>query len=430
MALVLWRYTCDPPYGIRCRSRRSSTPSPLVRKSSACEVSQSTVLRKMAISIPLKARSEISSMTLRRGRCANRLALQRLLRLIVRKVEDLRVSIELNPPSHPHNVLKQGLQDIDKQKEIELYYELLSSGHSVGEILNSRGHLQSKSEHGDATIAKRSQSGSDGEVPNITSEAALVDATGANVPRTPGLSALHDADSCKTAEPEATKSAPFHKLRSGESEPLLGESLAGSQPNFISSTDAHAPADPNVAIHSGSQEPHRPRAFPNVGKWIAFAALSAAAVLSVYTASVVTVSSASFSITRGGHDVEPTTAQAQSDISSRTEAIAIPPAMEGHSETTDEGLKPKEQVVNANTSPVSESSRSAGPGSAVSGSALKDAPKVPAKFSASIAQPEQSGEPSRQVQASAINKHGAVGFETERSGDVSGDGRRRSAGSK
>ena len=38
-------------------------------------------------------------------------------------------------PAHSHSVLKEHLQGIDQQKEIELYYELLSSGHSVGEIL-------------------------------------------------------------------------------------------------------------------------------------------------------------------------------------------------------------------------------------------------------------------------------------------------------
>src|SRR3954452_17851121 len=37
-----------PPYGIQCGSQRSSTPSPRVQKSSACEVFQSTVVRGRA----------------------------------------------------------------------------------------------------------------------------------------------------------------------------------------------------------------------------------------------------------------------------------------------------------------------------------------------------------------------------------------------
>ena len=38
---------------------------------------------------------------------------------------------------HLDNVLRERLQNSDKQEAIDLYYELLSSGHSVGEILNA-----------------------------------------------------------------------------------------------------------------------------------------------------------------------------------------------------------------------------------------------------------------------------------------------------
>ena len=38
---------------------------------------------------------------------------------------------------HLDNVLRERLQNSDKQEAIDLYYELLSSGHSVGEILES-----------------------------------------------------------------------------------------------------------------------------------------------------------------------------------------------------------------------------------------------------------------------------------------------------
>src|SRR5215217_3734803 len=53
--------------------------------------------------------------------------------------------MELDVPTHSYSVLKERLQGIDKKKEIELYYELLSSGHSVGEILDSLNHLECKS---------------------------------------------------------------------------------------------------------------------------------------------------------------------------------------------------------------------------------------------------------------------------------------------
>ena len=87
------------------------------------------------------------------------------------------------------NVLKDHLQGFDKQEEIELYYELLSSGHSVGEILNSLDHLQCKSEHGSVTTAERPSSRADREAPDETSEAAIIDVAPANTQRTPGLTA-------------------------------------------------------------------------------------------------------------------------------------------------------------------------------------------------------------------------------------------------
>jgi hypothetical protein len=45
--------------------------------------------------------------------------------------------IESDVSAHLQNVLKERLQNNDKHDEIELYYELLSLGHSVGEILRS-----------------------------------------------------------------------------------------------------------------------------------------------------------------------------------------------------------------------------------------------------------------------------------------------------
>src|SRR3954451_23069697 len=95
--------------------------------------------------------------------------------------------MELDVPTHTHSVLKDHLQGIDKQKEIELYYELLSSGHSVGEILNSLGHIQSKFEHCNATTAEHSPSGFDRVAPDVTSDAALVGAAQANTRPTSGL---------------------------------------------------------------------------------------------------------------------------------------------------------------------------------------------------------------------------------------------------
>src|SRR5215210_7953214 len=97
--------------------------------------------------------------------------------------------MEPDLPMHPHSVLKDRLQDIDKQKEIELYYELLSSGHSVGEILNSLDHLQDKSEHGNVTITEYPSPKVDRVARDVTSEVASRDVVPADTECTPGLSA-------------------------------------------------------------------------------------------------------------------------------------------------------------------------------------------------------------------------------------------------
>jgi hypothetical protein len=134
---------------------------------------------------------------------------------------------------------------------------------------------------------------------------------------------------------------------------------------------------------------------------------------------VASASIASFAIVSGSRNADPTTTRIQSSISSGTEAVAIPSLAAGRSETVVETLKPDKQVVNADTSPVPEPSRSAEPGSAVPGPLQRDAAEVPATFSASTAHIGQAVESSRQAQASAINNRGAVGLETGRSGDVS-----------
>jgi hypothetical protein len=320
---------------------------------------------------------------------------------------------------HPHSVLKDCLHGIDKQKEIELYYDLLSSGHSVGEILNSLGHLQSRSEHGDKTIVKHSRSGSDGAMPDMTSEAVFVGAAQTNTRCTLGFSALHEAENYRITKPGATESASSNELGSNDSEQLLGESLPGSEPNFVSLAGAHAPAGPELTVRSGDQESLQPGKFTNVAKWVTFAALSTATVLSVYTAAVVSVSSAGFLIAPGGHDAEPTTTHVQSVISSGTEAVAIRASAAERSETVDEDPKSKKQAVNANSAPVPEPSQSTEPGLVVPGSLQKDAPEVPAIVSASTAHIGQSAEPGRQAQVSAINNRGAGGPQTGRSGDIS-----------
>src|SRR3954468_15909546 len=97
--------------------------------------------------------------------------------------------MELDVLTHSHSVLKDHLQGFDKQKEIELYYELLSSGHSVGEILDSLDHLQCKSEQGNVTTAEHPSLRFDGKAVDETSEAAVMGVAPNDTLRTPGLAA-------------------------------------------------------------------------------------------------------------------------------------------------------------------------------------------------------------------------------------------------
>ena len=97
------------------------------------------------------------------------------------------MSIEPNTSTHLDGALEGRLQNMDKQREIDLYYELLNSGHSVGEILNAVGPMRSKSKHADTATSDHPQSELDG-VTDVASEAALVDAARAEctVPPWPG----------------------------------------------------------------------------------------------------------------------------------------------------------------------------------------------------------------------------------------------------
>src|SRR3954447_6788450 len=100
-------------------------------------------------------------------------------------------------PAHLDRALNVRLQNSDKQDEIELYYALLSAGHSVGEILNSVGSVQSRAGHGHKGTAEPPQSGpdpaeSDGAMTDAASESALAEADSVG-PAGANLSAIREA---------------------------------------------------------------------------------------------------------------------------------------------------------------------------------------------------------------------------------------------
>ena len=78
------------------------------------------------------------------------------------------MSTEPDVPAHLHGVLKDCLQNNNKEDAIEIYYKLLSSGHSVGEILTTVGGIQSKSAHDDTATAENPKSSFDEVATEVT----------------------------------------------------------------------------------------------------------------------------------------------------------------------------------------------------------------------------------------------------------------------
>ena len=244
------------------------------------------------------------------------------------------MSIELDVSTHLHNILKERLQNNDKQDEIELYYELLSSGHSVGEILNAVGLIRSNSEHVNTATAEHPQSESGGVATDAMLEAALVDEVQVHAPCAPGLSAPPETGSSRTEKPQAGEDPLLNECRSDDWIQLLSASL-------------HA----------------RRGKFSSTAKRIAF--------LVVYMVAISSASTAGFLIMHGGRDTEPTTSRVQSYISSETEAVIIRNSAEVHSKAVAESSIQKWQVEGADPSPAPQPALSAEPDSALSSPAQK-----------------------------------------------------------
>ena len=81
-----------------------------------------------------------------------------------RRRGDLLVSMANEPkaPAQLPRLLDECSENSDKESEIELYYELLSSGHSVGEILNGVGPAHGEAEQDRTAAAEQPQSRRDG----------------------------------------------------------------------------------------------------------------------------------------------------------------------------------------------------------------------------------------------------------------------------
>ena len=142
------------------------------------------------------------------------------------------------------SALKERLQTGDKQDEIELYYELLSSGHSVSEILNAVGPIRSKSEDVNTAVAEHPQSEAGGVATDAMPEAALVDEAQVHALRAPGLSAPPETGTYRTEELQAGESPLLNEFRSDDWIQRLSANLPRSARGTVRAASAHIFTEP------------------------------------------------------------------------------------------------------------------------------------------------------------------------------------------
>src|SRR3954469_3264660 len=165
--------------------------------------------------------------------------------------------MEPDVPAHPYGVLKERLQDSDKQAAIDLYYELLSSGYSVGEILNAIGSLQRNSEHNSSAILQDSESTVHGAATDRASEIGRMGRAteNANAQDTNGLSLLRDAEIHRPEKHQASEKQQTVGIRanheSGEDNPerCFPASLTGSAPDIVRLEGTHISTDREITMH-------------------------------------------------------------------------------------------------------------------------------------------------------------------------------------
>src|SRR3954447_6099733 len=155
---------------------------------------------------------------------------------------------------------RERLQNFDKQNAIELYHELLSSGYSVGEILNTINSIQGKAVHENAATMGYSQAKPDGAPIDITAGVALVEGTQASTQRILGLSTSHAVDHSITEEPPAIESVPLNRRESNDGEQLR-DRLSGSKPYNLRPVATLTSTSRDVTLRRNDLEQIRPSRF-------------------------------------------------------------------------------------------------------------------------------------------------------------------------
>jgi hypothetical protein len=260
---------------------------------------------------------------------------------------------EPDGPAHLYHALSDRLQNNDKDGAIELYYELLSSGHSVGEILNGVDPVRSKAEQRNTAIAEPPRSEAEEAATGLACEAVLAEAAPAGRSGASDPSGPCDADGVEaggTGEPGAAGNAPRDAFGPDNRERRQRESPSEAEPDIAGPAGVYSSKDAEAAFDAGNRERPWSGKFPGIVKTVAFWALC--------TGAIASASIDGFAILRREHRTEPAIARVQPTASgvSGTEAAAVPEAAADRSGAVAQDLEPGKPAASAGASPASEPS--------------------------------------------------------------------------
>ena len=237
-------------------------------------------------------------------------------------------------PVQINSTFKERLQNIDKTDAIELYYKLLSSGHSVGAILGALNSIQSTAEHGDAATAEQPRIKFD----KAPTDIASVQGRQANIQHTPDTSTSLTSNEGRTEPAQAAESAPLNG-QEADNRGQIPDNLSGSEPDIPATADPQTETNCDPTLCPGDQEPIRPGKSRGIGRRVAFGTLYAAAVTSAVAVS--------FSIVPIIRDAQLTSARVPSSISGGIRTGAIPRAEAGRAKAVENLTNLKKQAVDA-----------------------------------------------------------------------------------
>jgi len=260
---------------------------------------------------------------------------------------------------------------------MEIFFELLRSGHSAGEILNAVNSIQREAKQDDKSITEYLQAKPDRAPADIAAEGAPVEGARESTRRIPGVSASHSADDGSTEALPATESVPLRR-RESDDRKQLGDGLPGSVRDILGPVAAPTSTSRDATLRRNDLDQIRPGRFSRTARRIASRVL--------YTALAASAAVIGFSILDGDHYTQPMIPYVLSGISSRIETAAIPHAAIGHAEAVEKTSNSTMQVVDTNVSRAPVPFRPAKPDPATPSPAQGVAAEVRVMTSAALSQ--------------------------------------------